>query len=53
MERWAFGRVSLPRQLFRLLRGPALLAFCDHPLVAGKLVGQAMPHRLTVVKGPP
>jgi uncharacterized protein (TIRG00374 family) len=52
VESWAFGRASLPRQLFRLLRGPALLAFCDHPLVAGKLEGQGVAHRLTVVKGP-
>jgi uncharacterized protein (TIRG00374 family) len=52
VERWAFGRASLPRQLFRLLRGPALLAFCDHPFVAGKLEGQGVPHRLTVVKAP-
>jgi len=49
VEQWAFGRASLPRQLFRLLRGPALLAFCDHPLVAGKLEGQGVAHRLTVV----
>lgn len=52
VERWAFGRLSLPRQLFRMLRGTALLAFCDHPLVAGKLV-RAEPgapgKRLTVV----
>jgi uncharacterized protein (TIRG00374 family) len=53
VEAWAFGRLSLPRQLFRLLRGTALLAFCDHPLVAAKLDQRAgVPQRLTVVKGP-
>jgi uncharacterized protein (TIRG00374 family) len=53
VERWAFGRLSLPRQLFRMLRGVALLAFCDHPLVAGKLAAQEGPvQRLTVMKGP-
>jgi hypothetical protein len=60
VERWAFGRAELPRQLFRLLRGPALLAFCDHPLVAGKLAAReaaagdaAAGRRLTVVgEGP-
>ena len=52
VEAWAFGPASLPRQLFRLLRGTALLAFCDHPLVAGKLDQRGAPQRLTLVKGP-
>ena len=30
---WAYGKLALPRQLFRLVRSTALLAFFEHPSV--------------------
>jgi len=33
VERWAYGKMALTRQLFRLVRSTALLAFFDHPHV--------------------
>jgi hypothetical protein len=32
-NRWAYGKLALPRQLFRLVRSTALLAFFEHPAV--------------------
>ena len=32
---WAWGRVSLGRQLFKVVRATAALAFFEHPAVAG------------------
>jgi hypothetical protein len=32
-NRWAYGKLALPRQLFRLVRSTALLAFFEHPSV--------------------
>jgi hypothetical protein len=33
VESWAYGKMALSRQLFRVLRSTALLAFFDHPNV--------------------
>jgi len=37
VERWAYGRVALARQLFRVARGTALLAYYEHPAVRAAL----------------
>jgi hypothetical protein len=37
VERWAFGRFALGRQLFRATRSTALVAYYEHPLVLEKL----------------
>ena len=38
-ERWSYGSLYLPRQLFRMLRSLTLLAWFEHPLVVRTLVG--------------
>lgn len=37
VERWAYGRFALGRQLFRVVRSTALLAYYEHPLVTRAL----------------
>jgi glycosyltransferase 2 family protein len=37
VERWAFGRFTLGRQLFRAARSTALVAYYEHPLVLARL----------------
>jgi hypothetical protein len=37
VEAWAFGPLSAPRKLFRLVRSTSLLAFYDHPAVDAAL----------------
>jgi glycosyltransferase 2 family protein len=38
VERWAYGSLSLARQLFRGVRSTALLAYYDHPLVRARML---------------
>ena len=38
VDRWSYGRALLPRQLFRLVRSLALLAYFDQPAVQGAQV---------------
>jgi len=39
-NRWAYGKLALTRQLFRLVRSTALLAFFEHPAVINILEKQ-------------
>jgi len=37
VERWAFGRFSLARQMFRGPRTTALVSYYEHPLILARL----------------
>jgi glycosyltransferase 2 family protein len=53
VQAWAFGRWAQPRKLFRLIRSTTLLAFYDHPLIAGGMaagpdvMSVGLPHRVS------
>jgi hypothetical protein len=37
---WAYGKIPIKRQLFKLIRSTALLAFFEHPVVVNVLENQ-------------
>jgi glycosyltransferase 2 family protein len=50
-ERWAYGSLSLARQLFRGVRSTALLAYYDHPLVRARMLPKDKPGAKVVALG--
>ena len=40
---WSYGRLTLPRQLFRMLRSVILLAYFEHPAIARLASGGSHP----------
>jgi hypothetical protein len=51
VERWAYGRFSLSRQLFRGVRTTALLSYYDHPLVRARMLPKDKPGAKIVALG--